>query len=98
MQELFNAMANDYRKLHEKLDAILETMGRMNSPVNKLLDEYVEIMQACNILGISRRTLYTLMEEGTIPFVQYNRKRKIRLTDLQAFLERSMREKQGSIL
>ncbi|OYU82588.1 MAG: hypothetical protein CFE24_14700 [Flavobacterium sp. BFFFF2] len=98
MQELFKALADDYRKLHEKLDAIIESVGKMNSPQNKLADEYVEIMQACTILGISRRTLYTLMEEGTIPYVQYNRKRKIRLTDLQAFLERSMRAKVGSLL
>ena len=98
MQELITAMAEDYRKLHEKLDAILESVNNINSPLNRLKDEYVEIDQACKMLTISRRTIYSLMENESLPFVKYNRKRKIRLTDIQAFLEKNIRDKQQTIL
>ena len=98
MQELITAMTEDYRKLHEKLDAIMESINRINSPLTKLHDEYVEIEQACGMLSVSKRTLYVLMEDGVIPFVKYNRKRKIRFSDIQAFLEKNFREKQQTIL
>ena len=98
MQELITAMAEDYRKLHEKLDAILESINTINSPVNRLKDEYIEIDQACKLLTISSRTIYSLMEDETLPFVKYNRKRKIRLADIYAFLEKNIKEKQQTIL
>jgi excisionase family DNA binding protein len=98
MEELISAMAEDYRKLHEKLDTIMECLNRINSPLTKLHDEYVEIEQACRMLTVSRRTIYALMEEGTISFVKYNRKRKIRFSDIQAFLEKNTKEKQETIL
>jgi excisionase family DNA binding protein len=43
-------------------------------------------LDAASLLGIGRTTLYKLLAEGTLPSVQIGRCRRIRRTDLDAFV------------
>ncbi len=67
-----------------KLTALRPILDAMNYPIDELVadlateqqpvENYLTVKQACNRLNICRRTLYNMMEDGTITPIRLRRK------------------------
>ncbi|GAA1228642.1 hypothetical protein GCM10009676_08850 [Prauserella halophila] len=53
--------------------------------------------EAAQLLGVSRPTLVRLLEEGSVPYEQPARHRKIKLGDLLAYRERARRSRAAGL-
>lgn len=62
-----------------------------NETTTKKLKEWLNAKEATEYLGVSRTTLYKLMDEGALPFqnVKGVQKRRISKADLDALLQSS---------
>ncbi len=56
-------------------------------------DTVLTTQEAANLLGISRPTLVRLLTDGVIPHTQPNRHRRVRLSDLVDYQQRSRHER-----
>ena len=56
----------------------------------------VDGREAARLLGVSRRTLWTLTSNGTVPHVRIGRLVKYSPIDLQAYVERHRSERSDS--
>ena len=64
---------------------VLEDMRRMKDlPLQKLL---LSIPEAGRMLGISRSKCYDLLRSGHLPSVYIGRSRRIRIKDLERFID-----------
>jgi excisionase family DNA binding protein len=52
--------------------------------------------EAFEIVGVSRSTGYQLISAGEIPAIKINRSLRIPVAQLRAWVERKVREKEGS--
>ncbi|MFE3866848.1 helix-turn-helix domain-containing protein [Flavobacterium sp. LS2P90] len=50
-------------------------------------NEGVSLSEACEIMGISRSTLYRFLEDGIINKVQQGKSPKILLTEIQRYID-----------
>jgi len=51
--------------------------------------------EAAKVLGVTPRTVWTLVQAGTLPAVRFGRSVRIDPTDLRRFIDRAKREAQG---
>lgn len=58
--------------------------------------EWLGAKEAAQMLGITNRTLYRLLDEGKLPAYQLGRVFRLRRSDLEAFLQ-SVRIKPGTL-
>jgi len=56
---------------------------------NPQLDQLITYRAAARILGVTERTLWTIMNRGDLPAVRFGRNVRIDPTDLRAFIDRS---------
>ncbi|MFD6176830.1 MULTISPECIES: helix-turn-helix domain-containing protein [unclassified Isoptericola] len=56
-------------------------------------DTVMTTQAAADFLGISRPTLVRLLEDGDVPFTRPGRHRRVRLSDLVEYQQRSRRER-----
>ena len=89
MENFIVIKQEDWDKLHERFAKIEAGIEKLSSPVSRMSEEYLYPQEVARMLGVSMRTLYYLMKSGDLPFKQYNRKRKVKLSDLIAYLEKS---------
>lgn len=71
--------------LREAVDAMREGKAVTIAPH----DTVMTTQEAADYLGVSRPTLVKLLEQGLMPFTQPNRHRRVRLSDLLAYQERT---------
>lgn len=70
----------------------------MNATSNQLpagVDPLLTYRQAAKVLGVTERTVWSLVDEGTMPAVRFGRSVRIDPTDLRAFIERGKRGEIG---
>ena len=70
-----------------------ERLQRIEELLATLVDRHTireayGIPEAAKLLGLSRATVYNLMDKGDLPYVKLGRSRRIRRTDLEEALER----------
>lgn len=53
------------------------------------LDCLLTYRQAAEVLGVSERSIWTLVDQGTVPAVRFGRSVRIDPIDLRAFIERA---------
>lgn len=61
------------------------------TPLTANSDTLVKVPQAAEWLGVSRSTVYMLMERGKLPYVLIGRCRRLRVSDLIRLVESSTR-------
>lgn len=61
----------------------------MVNSVNTVGSEYVTPTEAARILGVSRPTIYRMMEDGILPYTQVKgvNKRKLRRADVERLIK-----------
>lgn len=55
------------------------------------IDALLTYRQAAKVLGITERTIWSLVNEGMLPAVRFGRSVRIDPADLRAFIERAKR-------
>ena len=70
------------KQLEDRFDQFVK-----QPPVPQKMPKYVDLSTAAHFLGISRTSLYKLMNEGKLSFVQVGRQRRILVADLEKYLE-----------
>lgn len=61
------------------------------------IDRLLTYRQAAEVLGVSDRNVWTLVDRGDLPAVRFGRSVRIDPADLRAFIERAKRTKHGEI-
>ena len=53
------------------------------------IDRLLTYRQAAEVLGVSERSIWTLVDQGTLPAVRFGRSVRIDPVDLRAFIDRA---------
>ena len=75
-----------YMQLIDKIEAIAANMNR-KSKENPLTDTWLDIQEVCLLLKISKRTLQTYRDNGTLPYSQVSGKIYFKASDIEKHLE-----------
>ena len=75
-----------FQQLIDKIDAIAGSISH-RSGTNPLTDTWLDIQEVCQLLKISKRTLQTYRDNGTLPFSQVGGKIYFKSSDIQQHLE-----------
>ena len=75
-----------YEQLIDKIEAIAANLNR-KSKENPLTDTWLDIQEVCQLLKISKRTLQTYRDNGTLPFSQVGGKIYFKATNIEHHLE-----------
>lgn len=64
----------------------------MNQPARDAVTAFAPLLtyrQAAKVLGVTDRTVWTLVNDGTLPAVRFGRSVRIDPADLRTFIERA---------
>jgi excisionase family DNA binding protein len=75
-----------YQHLIDKIDAIAGNISD-KSNTNPLSDKWLDIQEVCLLLKISKRTLQSYRDNGTLPFSQVSGKIYFKASDIEKHLE-----------
>ena len=75
-----------YMQLIDKIDAIASNMNQITKE-NPLTETWLDTLEVCQILKISKRTLQSYRDNGTLPFSQVSGKIYFKASDLEKHLE-----------
>ena len=82
--EIINVEARTFEAMMARFEAFaqnVETLYRNNA--DKGLQKWLDNQDVCQILNISKRTLQTYRDNGTLPFSQINHKMFYRADDVE---------------
>ena len=89
MIEIVNIEKTAYDKFVGQFEGFVKKMTEMgNRGTNKCLGDWLDNDEVCKILKISKRTLQTLRDNGTLPYFKLGGKVLYRESDLEALLQR----------
>lgn len=82
-----------YYKLKKKGEKIeksnQETLEILSQPLELIKKkEFLSVMEAAKLLGVSQRTLYRLMEKGELKFAKIGKRTIIKRTELDNFFNK----------
>jgi hypothetical protein len=77
----FEAMMNRFETLERKMDSLY-------SEQDKGLKEWLDNQDVCLILNISKRTLQTYRDNGTLPYSQINHKIYYKPNDIKPVMHK----------
>ena len=60
-----------------------------HDPYPPQIDRLLTYRQAAEVLGVSDRSIWTLVDQGTLPAVRFGRSVSIDPADLRAFIDRA---------
>ena len=83
-----------YMHLIGKIDAIAQNMDRKVKE-KPLSDTWLDMQDTCHLLKISKRTLQTYRDNGTLPFSQVGGKIYFKASDIEKHLENHYKPKFG---
>lgn len=70
-----------------KFKDFVTKLAELRSRYDKRMSEWMDNSDVCQILNISKRTLQTYRDNGTIPFARINRKMFYKKEDIEKLLE-----------
>lgn len=66
-------------------------MNTTSHEASGVIDALLTYRQAAKVLGVTERTVWSLVNVGTLPAVRFGRSLRIDPVDLRAFIERAKR-------
>ena len=74
----FNALVMEVRKMKNELAELKESRRSVFEEL-----EYLDVVQAADFLGVSKRTFYRMLRESKIPYTTVRRQKRFLLKDLE---------------
>ena len=76
-----------YQRLSEKIDNLDRKLD-LKQGLNSSSETWLDIMEACAFLKVSKRTLQNYRDDGTLPFSQVGGKIYFKVADLEQHLSK----------
>ncbi|GAB6013040.1 helix-turn-helix domain-containing protein [Viscerimonas tarda] len=80
--------AASFDLLIEKLNSLVDKASKIHNGKDALFEKWLDGQEACEILGISRRTLQTLRDTGKIVYTMVAHKIYYRPKDVESFINK----------
>jgi hypothetical protein len=86
--EIINIEARAFEAMTERFKQFVQRVNSLCSPQNKGLRKWLDNQEVCMMLKISKRTLQTYRDNGTLPYSQINHKMYYKSEDVEQVLNR----------
>lgn len=84
-------MENPFTKIDERLDEIQKQLSELaaaqQQPTPPREEKYLTIEQACNLLSVTRPTLWAWNKNGVLESIRIGNLRRYRLSDIEALAD-----------
>ena len=87
--EIVNIEARTFEAMMNRLDALEQKMNSLHSKQDKSLKKWLDNQDVCLILNISKRTLQTYRDNGTVAYCQINHKIYYKPDDIELLTRKS---------
>jgi len=84
--EIVNIEARTFEAMMTRFEALERKMNSLYSEQDKSLKKWLDNQDVCLILNISKRTLQTYRDNGTLPYSQVNHKIYYKPNDIELVL------------
>ena len=88
--EIVNIEARTFEAMIIRFDALERKMNSLHSEQDKSLKKWLDNQDVCLILNISKRTLQTYRDNGTVPYSQINHKIYYKPDDIEQLTQKSV--------
>jgi len=88
--EIVNIEARTFEAMMTRFDALERKMNSLHSEQDKGLKKWLDNQDVCLILNISKRTLQTYRDNGTLPYSQINHKIYYKPNDIELLTRKSV--------
>jgi MerR family transcriptional regulator, repressor of the yfmOP operon len=96
--EVITMQSDAFKEIIATLKDIQSQLDRMSTRKARLEEEYLDTMESCKLLKVSRKTLERYRDLNNIPFSKMQRKVFYKISDLEKFLESMGQQNRTSIL
>jgi len=86
--EIVNIEARTFEAMMTRFEALARKMDSLYSKQDKGLKKWLDNQDVCLILNISKRTLQTYRDNGTLPYSQINHKIYYKPNDLELVMNK----------
>jgi carbamoylphosphate synthase small subunit len=87
--EIVNIEARTFEAMMIRFDALEQKMNSLHSEQDKSLKKWLDNQDVCLILNISKRTLQTYRDNGTVAYSQINHKIYYKPNDIELLTQKS---------
>ena len=87
--EIVNIEARTFEAMMIRFDALERKMNSLHSEQDKGLKKWLDNQDVCLILNISKRTLQTYRDNGTVAYCQINHKIYYKPDDIELLTRKS---------
>jgi len=94
--QLVQMSVEDYNKILKKLEDIDAKIGSKGNQ-NPLKDQWLDIQQVCQLLAISKRTLFSYKANNILNYSKLNGKVYYKASDIDALLEQNYSKKSNKV-
>jgi carbamoylphosphate synthase small subunit len=81
--EIVNIEARTFEAMMTRFETLERKMNSLHSEQDKSLKKWLDNQDVCLILNISKRTLQTYRDNGTLPYSQVNHKMYYKPDDIE---------------
>jgi hypothetical protein len=86
--EIVNIEARTFEAMMNRFDALARKMDSLYNEQDKGLKKWLDNQDVCIILNISKRTLQTYRDNGTLPYSQVNHKMYYKPDDIERVMSK----------
>ena len=84
--EIINIEARTFEAMTERFKQLVQKVNSLCCPQNRELGKWLDNQEVCVTLNISKRTLQTYRDNGTLPYSQINHKMYYKPEDIERVL------------
>lgn len=77
-----------FNMLIKTLESLFEAINEIDARCNKKMSKWLDNAEVCQLLNISKRTLQTYRDNGTLPYSQIRHKIFYKTADVEKLLKR----------
>jgi len=93
--EIINIEARTFEAMAERFRQFVQRVNQICRPQNKRLEKWLDNQEVCMMLNISKRTLQTYRDNGTLPYSQINHKMYYKPEDVERVLSQQRNKPYG---